>query len=66
MFEAIIKALIGLCFLVAGFFLVLWVLGELGIVIPATLLTIAKVILILIAILVLYRMLKPVAGGWIP
>lgn len=66
MFEAIIRALIGLCLVVAVFFIVLWVLGELGIVLPAMVITIAKVILVLVGILVLYRMLKPVSGGWIP
>lgn len=66
MFEAVVRGLIGLCLLVAAFFLVLWVLGQLGIVLPAIIVTIAKVILVLIAILVLYRMLKPHSGGWLP
>jgi hypothetical protein len=66
MFEALIRALIMLCLIVAAFFIALWVFAQLGIVLPAIVITIAKVILVLICILYLYRMLKPVAGGWIP
>lgn len=66
MVEAILKALIVLCVVVMLFFLVLWVMGEIGIVVPAMVISIAKVILVLVCILVLYRMLKPVSNGWLP
>lgn len=66
MVEALIRGLIVLCLIVGAFFLVLWVLAQLGIVLPAIIVTIAKIILVLIAILFLYRTLKPVSGGWLP
>jgi hypothetical protein len=66
MFEAIVRALIAICLFVAAAVLVLWVLGQLGIVIPATLVHIFYVILALVCILVLYRILKPSIGTWFP
>lgn len=66
MFEAIIRALIGLCLVVVAFFIVLWVFAQLGIAIPAMVVTIAKVILVLICILILYRIIKPHSAGWLP
>lgn len=65
--EGVIRALLYLCALAICFFLVIWVLGVLGIVIPATILTILKVMFVLIAILVLVRMFMPYwSGPWFP
>lgn len=66
MVETVIKLLISLCLVVLCVFLVVWVLGELGIILPAIVMKIGWVILVLIVILVIYRTLKPVSGGWIP
>lgn len=66
MLEAVIRLLIGLCLLVLCVFLVLWVLAQLGIVIPATVLHILWVIVALIAILIIVRALRPFAGAWLP
>jgi hypothetical protein len=66
MVETVIRLLIGLCLLVLCVVLVIWVLGELGIVLPAIVMKIGWVILVLIVILIIYRTLKPVAGGWLP
>jgi hypothetical protein len=58
-FEALIRALIYLCVIALCFFLSLWVLGELGIMLPAMVITILKVIFILVAILILVRLFAP-------
>ena len=42
MVEAVIKTLIGLCLLVLCVFLIVWVLGEIGIVLPAFAVEIAR------------------------
>jgi hypothetical protein len=65
MFEALIRALISLCLLALAFFLILWVLGEVGIALPAMVISIIKVIFVLVAILVLFNLLWPfVQGRW--
>lgn len=66
MFEAVIRFLIWLCLLVLAVFLFIWVLGQLGIVLPAIVYTIGKIILVLICILFGYRTFKPISGGWLP
>lgn len=66
MFEAFLRGLIWLCLIVAAFYIGLYVIEALGIAIPAIVITIAKIIIGLIAILVLYRILKPVAGNYLP
>lgn len=58
-FEAIVRALIYLCLIALGFYLILWVLMMLGIALPAMVVTIIKVIFVLVAILVLVRLLWP-------
>jgi hypothetical protein len=62
-FEALIRALLYLCVLAICFFLTLWVLGAIGIAIPAIVVTILKVMFVLIAILILVRLLWPFAAG---
>lgn len=65
--ESVIRALLYLCVLAICFFLVVYVLGVLGIVIPGTILNIIKVMFVLIAILVLVRMFMPYwSGPWFP
>ena len=66
--RRVIWALIYLCIIVLAFYLVIWVLGALGIVIPAMAITIFKIILALIAILVIVQLFWPiiVSSGWGP
>jgi Zn-dependent protease with chaperone function len=59
MFGSVVRALIYLCFMALAYYLVIWVLGELGIMIPAMVMHIIIVIFVLIAILVLYQLLWP-------
>lgn len=67
-FEAIIKALLMLCLVMLAYFLIFWVLGTIGIIIPAIVQHIILVMIILIAILILARMFWPLIGGvnWFP
>jgi hypothetical protein len=67
-FEALIRALIYLCCIALAFFLCLWVLAELGVALPAMVITILKVIFVLVAILILVRLFMPFMGGftWFP
>lgn len=53
--QRVIYALLYLCCLAAAYFLIIWVLGVLGIMIPATILKIIMVMFVLVAILVLIR-----------
>lgn len=62
--EAVIRALIYLCFVALGFFLILWVLAALGVALPAMVVTILKVVFVLVAILVLLRLFWPYAAGF--
>jgi hypothetical protein len=48
---SILWALVSLCITVAIIYLIIWVLGKLGLVIPATILRIIWVILVLLAII---------------
>ncbi len=66
MVEAVVKALIALCLIVLCVFLALWVFAQLGIVLPAMVINILWVIVVLVCILVVYRLLKPVIGGFFP
>jgi hypothetical protein len=63
-FEALIRALIYLCCIALCFFLCVWVLGELGIALPAMVIVILKVIFVLIAILILVRLFAPFVTGF--
>ena len=66
--EALIRALIYLCCIALAFYLCIWVLGELGIILPMMVITILKVIFVLIAILILIRLFAPFVSGftWFP
>lgn len=66
MVETVIRLLIGLCLLVLAVFLILWVLAQLGLAIPAMVVKVLWVIVVLIAILMIVRALRPFAGGWLP
>lgn len=61
--ERVIRALIYLCVVALCFFLCVWVLGMLGIALPAMVVTILKIIFVLIAVLILVRLFMPVVGG---
>ncbi len=56
MFERIIYALIYLCALFIAYWVIVWVVGSLGIALPPHVLQILMVIMVLVAILVLYRL----------
>jgi len=55
MIESVIIALIYLCVIIAVVWLVIWVLGQLGIPIPAMVMKIIWVIVVLLALLYLWR-----------
>jgi hypothetical protein len=63
MFEAIIFLLIQICFVVALVYIVIWVLGILGVALPPKVVQIFWVIVVLIVILLLYRALAPALHG---
>lgn len=66
MFEALVRFLIAVCVLAIAVFLVIWVFGVLGIMLPAHIIQIIWVIVVLVCILLLYRFLRPYVGGWFP
>ena len=59
MVESVIMLLIYICLVVGVCWLVIWVLGQLGIALPAQVVKIFWVIVVLIVILLLYKMLAP-------
>lgn len=66
MVEAVIRALIYILCLVLCVFLVTWVLASVGLVLPAMVIKVLWIIVALLAILVLFRLLRPHAGNWLP
>lgn len=64
MVERIIYALIYLCVLAIGYYLIIWVLGAIGIHIPPMVLQILLVILVLVAILILWRLFSGSIKLW--
>jgi hypothetical protein len=60
---SILWALVSLCIIVAVIYLVFWVLGKLGIVIPDKIVTIIWVILVLLAIIFLVQHFFYGGGG---
>lgn len=64
--ETIIRGLITICLVVLCYFLIIWVLGAIGLHLPPMVLNILTVILVLVAILLLFRMLRPYWGQWFP
>jgi hypothetical protein len=63
-FEALVKALISLLFIFLGFLLCLWVLGIMGLALPAQVVMVLKAIFVLVAILVIARLFYPWASGY--
>lgn len=68
MVGAVIRALIYLCGLALVFYLVVWVLAEIGLVLPFMVIRIIGVMLVLVAILVLWNLFAPWISGfnWFP
>lgn len=63
MFESVIMLLIQICFVVALVYIVIWVLGIIGVQLPAKVVQIFWVIVALIVILLLYRMVGPMLSS---
>ncbi len=62
MIEALLLSLIWIAVVVGVVFLVLWVLGQIGLPIPARVIQIVWVIVVLVILLILWRAF----GGYIP
>jgi putative effector of murein hydrolase LrgA (UPF0299 family) len=56
MVERVIYALIYICGIALCYFLIIWVLGAIGLHLPGTVVNILLVVLVLVAILVLWRL----------
>jgi hypothetical protein len=56
LFERIIRALIYIAFIALAYYLIIWVLGAIGLTLPLMVERILGVILVLVAILVLFRL----------
>jgi hypothetical protein len=63
MFEAIILLLVYICLVVGACWLIMWVLGQLGVALPEQVIKVFWVIVVLIVILLLYRTLAPLLGS---
>lgn len=63
MFESLVVLLIQICLVVGACYLVMWVLQQLGVALPAQVIKIFWVIVVLIVILLLYRALVPFLHG---
>jgi hypothetical protein len=63
MLVSILWALVYLCIICAVIYLIIWVLGKLGIAIPPNILTIVWVILVLLAIIWIVQHFSPVWSG---
>lgn len=66
MIERVIYALLYICGIVLCYFLIVWVLGAIGLHLPAMVLNILMVMLALIAILVLVRLFVGSGIKWWP
>ena len=64
MIERVIYALLYLCGIAICYYLIIWVLGAIGIHIPAMILNIILVMLVLVAILVLVRLFAGSIPWW--
>lgn len=62
MLESVIMALIYLCVIAIVIYIVIWVLGQLGIAIPDHIMKIIWVIVVLLALLFILRTLLPGMG----
>lgn len=63
MVETVIMLLIYICLVVGLCWLVIWVLGQLGVALPPQVVKVFWVIVILIVILLLWRAFAPIIGG---
>jgi hypothetical protein len=63
MLESVIMFLIYVCIVALVFYLIIWVLGAIGVSLPDIVIKILWVIFALIVILFLVRLLLPMAGG---
>ena len=65
--EMLIRGLIGLCLRVGAVYVALWVFAALGIVLPAMIVKIIWIVVVLVAVLYVYRALKAAGGAsWLP
>lgn len=62
--ETVIRALLYICGLALVFFLVIWVLGSIGLALPFMVERILLIMFVLIAILVLVRLFYPMLSGF--
>lgn len=63
MVENVILLLIYICILVGLVWLVVWVLGRLGLEIPPMVMNIVWIIVVLVVLLLCWRALSPLLGG---
>jgi len=66
MVERVIYALIYICGIALCYFLIIWVLGAIGLHIPGVVQNILLVVLVLVAILVLWRLFAGAVIPWWP
>jgi hypothetical protein len=66
MVERVIYALIYICGIALCYYLIIWVLGEIGLHLPAMVLNILLVVLVLVAILILWRLFGGAGIRWWP
>lgn len=64
MIERVIYALIYICGIALCYFLIVWVLGAIGIQLPHMVVVILGVVLVLIAILILWRLFAGNVRFW--
>ena len=62
MVETVILLLIQICVVVGLCWLVIWVLGKLGVELPGQVINVFWVIVVLVVILLLWRALSPIIG----
>lgn len=66
MVERVIYALIYLCGIALCYYLIVWVLGAIGLHLPTMVLNILLVVLILVAILIIWRIFAGSGIKWWP
>jgi hypothetical protein len=66
MVERVIYALIYICGIALCYFLIVWVLGAIGLHLPAMVMNILLVVLVLVAILILWRIFAGAGIQWWP
>jgi hypothetical protein len=62
MLESVLMMLIWLCIIAIAVYVVLWVLGEIGIVLPSVIVKLIYVIAVLVVLLIVARTLLPQLG----